>query len=96
MGHLASSTEQEAFELYASRYWGAPHACTKRDYRGRVATSPTPISCDRSTRSNHDEHERPAALPASASTRPRILLCALYRDSAAANLLDNWHGDEPA
>jgi hypothetical protein len=85
MGHLAG-TADEAFELYASRYW-VLRTLWESDYRGRSPIAdPDLAMIDPAA---HDEMSSPRLRGMSL---PEDVLRSLYSESAAG-LLGAWHGD---
>jgi hypothetical protein len=85
MGHLASSQE-EAFELYASRYW-ALRTLWETDYDGESnIADPDLMMLDPA---KHDEMSAPRLRGHSV---PGDLLRGVYQD-AARDVIDRWHDE---
>lgn len=83
MGEQASS-EQEAFDLYASRYW-ALRTMWETGYDGE-----SPIADPDLMMVDPGRHDAMSAPRLVGKSIPADLLKSLYHD-AAANLLDSWH-----
>jgi len=87
MGKKASS-RQQAFELYASRYW-AYRVMLETDHDGE-----SPIADPDLAMVEPDRYDELAAPPLRGKSLPADLLRALYRD-ASADLVERWHAEHP-
>ncbi|HZW07729.1 MAG TPA: hypothetical protein VFF65_11465 [Phycisphaerales bacterium] len=87
MGDLASSPE-EAFELYASRYW-ALRTMFDTGYQGE-----SPIADPDLRMVQPDRYDAMSAPPLRGFALPTALLGSLYHD-AAADLLERWWAEHP-
>ncbi|MFG0257707.1 MAG: hypothetical protein ACF8GE_07395 [Phycisphaerales bacterium JB043] len=87
MGHLASS-EEEAFELYASRYW-ALRSLWETEYHDESNIADPDLMM-----LEPDEYDAMSAPFLRGHSLPRDVLRVLYRD-AASGVIDKWHDEHP-
>ncbi len=83
-----ASSEQEAFELYASRYW-AYRTLLETDYDGE-----SPIADPDLKMLDPRAHDDFSAPPLKGLRLSRETLRSLYHD-AAVNLVERWHDEHP-
>jgi len=87
MGRLSSSPE-EAFDLYASRYW-ALRTLFETDYEGE-----SPIADPDLALVDPEAHDEMSAPDLFGKSVPKDLLRVIYRD-AAVDLVEKWIADHP-
>jgi len=87
MGMQAAS-EQEAFDLYASRYW-ALRTLFETEYEGE-----SPIADPDLNMIDPDRYDAMSAPTLRGKSLPKPLLASIYRDNASA-LLDGWRAAHP-